>query len=69
MSLADLNTGASVRLEILKLCYRHDRTEEEISLRACKLENYVLSSEPLVDSNPAQPEAKKPRADKGKSPA
>lgn len=62
-------TDTELNLELLKLCYRHDRTEEEISTRACKLGKFVLSSEPLVDSNPAQPEAKKPRADKGKAPA
>jgi hypothetical protein len=62
-------TDAELNLELLKLCYRHDMSAEEITARACKLSNFVLSSEQLVDSNPAKPEAKKPRADKGKSPA
>lgn len=62
-------TPEDVRLEVLKLCYRHDRPEDEITSRACKLENYVLSSAPTVDSNPVQQGAKKPRADKAKAPA
>lgn len=60
-------TDAELNLELLKLCYRHDRSEDEIIYRACKLQHYVLSSGQSVDSNPEK-EAKKPRTDKAKAP-
>lgn len=67
MSLDALDTGASIRLELVKLCYRHDKSEEEISARACKLENYVLSSASSVDSKSPTKTEKKPQAGTAKA--
>ncbi len=61
---------AEIRLELLRLCHRHDRDAEEIINRACKLESYVLSSEASggqdsVKRGPGRP----PEADKAQDPA
>lgn len=62
-------TNDELNLELLKLCYRHDKSEDEITARACKLSKFVLSSGPLVDSTATQQPEKKPRAGTAKASA
>lgn len=36
-----LTQSQQLRIELLKLCYRHDRTPQDVTVRASELERYV----------------------------
>lgn len=54
----------SVRLELLKLVYRHDRSERDVVTAASALEEYVFSSEPNNAKPVSESQADKPKAKK-----
>lgn len=39
----DILTICSIRIELLKMVYRHDKTVEDTVVKAKKLEDYVMS--------------------------
>ncbi len=59
-------TDVELRIEILKLCHRHDRPTAEIVARASELETFVISSRPM-DTRGKNP-SRIPKADKERSP-
>lgn len=60
-------TDAEIRLEILKVCHRHDRPTSEVIERCGCIESYILG---LAQSDGrAKQGSRNPRAEKAQAPA
>lgn len=49
-ALSHLSTDEAVRIELIRLVYRHDQTSEQIIARAQELEAYVTQADKAVDA-------------------
>ncbi|WP_143220694.1 MULTISPECIES: hypothetical protein [unclassified Achromobacter] len=44
-------TPEELRLELLKLCHRHDKSAQEITAKCSELEKFVLAFYPLAEKS------------------